>query len=305
MPYFDEHYQDVRFPIALGNQPGLRRSQRGAAFAIASHFTLRSDPAVVVMPTGAGKTAILMMTPCLLQARRALVVTPSRLVRSQIVSNFRSLKTLREAKVFPAALPNPRVYEVDAKLVDVSAWEKLEQFDVVVGIPSSTSPAIEGIAHPPVDLFDLLLIDEAHHSPARTWNELLEAFPEARRVLFTATPFRSDQREIKGHFVYAYPVAEAFKDGVFGQIGYLPVTPDPDSDISTDVAIAVEVERAFKEDRAAGYKHFLMVRTNTRSGQPSWRRSTRPIQGSSYAPSTAVTPTGRYKARSNSWRTKS
>jgi superfamily II DNA or RNA helicase len=37
--------------------------------------------------------------------------------------------------------------------------------------------------------FDLVLIDEAHHVPAKTWTEILESTNEAKHFLFTATPF--------------------------------------------------------------------------------------------------------------------
>lgn len=72
----------------------------------------------------------------------------------------------------------------------------LRNFDVVVATPMSISPAIDDIpAPPPDDIFDLILIDEAHHSPAATWNEIIEAFPEAKKILFTATPFRRDKKK--------------------------------------------------------------------------------------------------------------
>ena len=58
------------------------------------------------------------------------------------------------------------------------------------------------IPAPPADLFDLVLVDEAHHAPARTWSRLLDLLGTARQVLFTATPFRRDEKEIKGKFLF-------------------------------------------------------------------------------------------------------
>lgn len=71
-------------PSLSATSRGLRRGQRGVAHAVAAHFELREDFAVVTMPTGSGKTAVLALSPFLLRARRALLVTPSRLVRHQI-----------------------------------------------------------------------------------------------------------------------------------------------------------------------------------------------------------------------------
>lgn len=67
---------------------------------------------------------------------------------------------------------------------------------------------IPDIVEPPGDLFDLILVDEAHHSPAKTWSELLKSFPQAKKILFTATPFRRDKREIEGSLVYNYFVSD-------------------------------------------------------------------------------------------------
>ena len=262
MSYFADQYDFVRFPILSVDGRGLRRAQLGAAHAIASHFTLRRDPAVITMPTGAGKTAVLELSAYLLRAGRVLVVTPSRLVRSQIAQEFRTLRTLKEVGAVEAGLPVPAVYEASGRMRAPDGWERLASYDVAVGTPFSVSPAIEGVLAPPPDFFDLLLIDEAHHSPARTWNELLEAFPDARRVLFTATPFRRDAREIRGHFIYTYPIAEAYRDGIFGEVTYLPVVDT--EGMSPDVAIARAAERTLREDRAAGFAHALMVRTDAK-----------------------------------------
>ena len=41
---------------------------------------------------------------------------------------------------------------------------------------------------------DLLVIDEAHHAPARTYRRIVEAFPNAIILGVTATPCRADGR---------------------------------------------------------------------------------------------------------------
>lgn len=270
MSYFQEHYLQIRLPVVAEGEPGLRRGQRGAIHSIAAHFTLRQEPAVVVMPTGSGKTAVLMLSAYLLQANRVLVVTPSRLVRNQIANDFRTLHVLRDANAVDKRLPAPTVHEVEGLLSSEEAWRSLEAYDVVVGTPNSVSPAIKGVEEPPKELFDLVLVDEAHHSPAKTWNELMQAFPSAKRVLFTATPFRRDQLEIRGRFVYNYPIAEAYADGIFGQIEYLPVTPDAGEE--GDAAIAQAAERIYKADQHSGLKHSLLVRTDTKKRAEELRK---------------------------------
>lgn len=259
MVYFRTNYKHVAYPPPdeIG---GLYNAQIGAIHQIAAHFTIHDDPAVITMPTGSGKTAVLMMSPFVLRACRVLVLTPSRLVREQITEDFRSLETLRKAHVIPDAVPSPKVFELKEQVDSASRWEALRQFDVVVATPNVASPAYDKIPPPPEDLFDLILIDEAHHAPAKTWRELLAALSHVRTVLFTATPFRRDRGEIPGRFVYSYPLARAYADKIFGQITYVPA--EVPEGVDSDVAIAMVAEKVFNEDRAAGFNHYLMVRTD-------------------------------------------
>ena len=267
MSYFKDNYKAVRFPIATGTGSGLRRPQIGAAHAIAAHFTRHSQleetqPAIVVMPTGSGKTAVLMLTAFLLQAERALVITPSKLVRAQVAEQFQSLDVLKKTGALVDDIGEHKVKLVDTHLNNSENWLALKPFDVVVSTPNCTSSAQKGVANPPEGLFDLLLIDEAHHVPAKTWTAILDAFPKAKKVLFTATPFRHDEKPIRGEIIYEFSIREAFKDKIFGEIEYIPVELELSPDI--DIAIAKTAEKVLKADQQAGYKHFLLVRTDTR-----------------------------------------
>ena len=46
---------------------------------------------------------------------------------------------------------------------------------------------------------DLIIIDEAHHAVAGTWQKIIEAFPQARLLGVTATPARLDGRGLGRH----------------------------------------------------------------------------------------------------------
>lgn len=48
--------------------------------------------------------------------------------------------------------------------------------------------------------FDLLIVDEAHHAAAGTWQTVRDAFPLARLLGVTATPVRSDGKGLDGVF---------------------------------------------------------------------------------------------------------
>jgi len=262
MSYFEDGYSEFRYPLKAGDKPGFRLAQLGAIHAAAAHFVTRADPGIVTMPTGSGKTAVLNAAAFVLRAKRVLVISPSRLVREQIAEEIATLKTLREAGAVPEAMDLPRVFTTKKRVTSSEEWEAMRDFDVVVGTIQSISPEYADIPEPPPNLFDLVLVDEAHHSPARTWKAVLDHFSGAKRLLFTATPFRQDQREIKGRFIFTYDLREAFRDGVFGQIEYVPVSPAEGE--NHDAAIAQAAERQFRADRDAGYAHRIMVRTDSR-----------------------------------------
>jgi superfamily II DNA or RNA helicase len=262
MSYFEEHFEALRWSVARGGRPGFRTPQSGALHAIAAHFTHRSDAALVCMPTGSGKTAVLMATPFAIGARRALVITPSRLVREQIADEVSTLRVLRTLGVIGNDVPAPSVRSVRKRITSSEDWGLLEAADVVLGIPPAMNVTRWSGPKPPPELFDLVLVDEAHHSAADTWRGVLDFFPDARRVLFSATPFRRDRRVVEGHFVYAYDLRDALRDGVFGRIEYQPIEPvgaDPDA------AIARAAARTLEADRSRGLNHRVMVRTGTRT----------------------------------------
>jgi superfamily II DNA or RNA helicase len=252
--YFEQHSPSVR----LGVSNGLRRGQLAAIHALVGHLSLRLEPAIVVLPTGAGKTDVAILLPYLLRPHRVLVVVPSDAVRTQVADRFESLALLKSTGVLAADTPSPKVMKLAKRLSTLDEWNTLRAFDVVVTTAHSISPLLKGVLQPPESLFDLLLIDEAHHSPAKTWQSVLDAFPHAKRALFTATPFRRDKKQIKGVIVANYLLRDARADGVFGDIRYEPVTPEPGAD--SDEAIAVAVAAAFAKDRHDGFDHAILVR---------------------------------------------
>jgi uncharacterized protein (DUF2235 family)/superfamily II DNA or RNA helicase len=261
MSYFADHYSAFRYPIKNGDGAGFRVAQLGAIHAVAAHFANRREPAIVTMPTGSGKTAVLVAAAFVLRPKRVLIIAPGRLVREQIADEVESLSTLRAAGAIGGEVPAPRVMSVKKRIRTPEAWNQMRDFDVIVGTVQSISPEYADVPQPDADLFDLVLVDEAHHSPARTWKGVLDGFAVTNRILFTATPFRQDQREIRGRFIFTYDLRRAFEDRVFGEIRYQPVTPEPGQ--SHDVAIASAAERQFKLDRAAGFEHRVMVRTDS------------------------------------------
>lgn len=261
MSYFIDHYSNISYPSS--DEEGLRNAQLGAIHSIGSHFSLHTkEPALVVLPTGTGKTAVLVMAAYLLKAKRVLVLSSSILVRGQIVYEFSQLETLKRLNVVPQDLVAPKVKEIASPIKTINDWNDFTNYDVCVGIPSTVFSGITDEIAPGKDQFDLILVDEAHHAPAKTWEGILDYFHSARKILFTATPFRRDKKEVPGKLVYNYPLSKAKEDKVFGEIGYIPVSTTQGE--TQDVSLAKATEKVLLEDRKAGLNHFVMIRTERR-----------------------------------------
>ena len=83
------------FLLPPERRDGFREAQVAAVHAIVGHFWDQRTPALVVMPTGSGKTAVMLAASIALRAKRVLVVAPSRLLREQLVEKFSTLDPLR------------------------------------------------------------------------------------------------------------------------------------------------------------------------------------------------------------------
>ncbi|MEB3065689.1 DEAD/DEAH box helicase family protein [[Mycobacterium] zoologicum] len=196
--------------------PGWRPPQRGALGALLGHWAVhRGKPALVAVPTGTGKTAIALAAPYIVGSSRTLVVVPSTQLRGQTVAAFENQDVLRQVGAL-AGEANPKVLEVKGRL---TSWHDCEDADVVVALPQSISPEhYDEDSKPPAGLFDLVVVDEAHHAPARTWRAILDHFDEARKVLLTATPRRRDGKRVPGEMVFHYPLRAAMSDGYYKSV---------------------------------------------------------------------------------------
>jgi len=262
MSYFSVSYKALSYPIATKEAKGLRNAQIGAIHSIVSHFTIHEkEPAIVVMPTGSGKTGVLFLSAFALRANRVLIITPSKLVRNQIALGFETLDILIQTGALPGDIKKPKVKEITSVLESQDKWDALSEYDVVISTPNSL-PINSWQVNPEQKFFDLVLIDEAHHSPAHTWNSLLRHFSTSKKILFTGTPFRRDKKEIKGSFIYNYPISKAFEDEIFGSVDFIAVNPD--AHYSNDISLAKEAERTFLKDKKAGYEHCILVRIDTK-----------------------------------------
>jgi hypothetical protein len=90
----------------------------------------------------------------------------------------------------------------------------------------------------------MLIIDEAHNSEAKKLKAAISVLAPLRVVGFTATAYRSDEREALGLFdevVYRYGYPEALRDGVL--VPFVPVNYDGEGDDDCDDVCARLIEQ--------------------------------------------------------------
>jgi len=238
------------------NEPAWRTPQLGALGALLAFWSLpRRSPALISLPTGTGKTAIGVAARHVLRPRRTLVVVPSTALRQQTADIYSSEEVLRAISALDSET-RPTVRQVRGQIDD---WKDLEQDDVVIAIPASISPAHYEQNLPPKDLFDLIVVDEAHHSPARTWLAILEHFEAAKRILLTATPTRRDGKRVPGELIYHFPLRQALDEGIFKSVEprILEIGPQEER-VDIDSRLADETIRVL--DEAAHSSSAALVR---------------------------------------------
>jgi DNA repair protein RadD len=100
---------------------------------------------------------------------------------------------------------------------------------------------------------DLLVIDEAHHTPAQTYRKIIDAYPDAVLLGLTATPCRGDGHGLGGIFetmIQCPQVAELIQQGFLVKTRvYAPVDPDLRG-VKTQGGDFVESQLAERMDKA-------------------------------------------------------
>ena len=162
--------------------PALRPYQQEAVRRVVEHFRGADDPAVVVLPTGSGKSLV--------------IAELARLARGRVLvlAHVRELVEQNHAKYL--------AYGLQADIFSAGLGRKESGRQVVFGSVQSVVRNLERFAAPehPRGPFTLLVIDECHRvSPAedasyrRVIDHLQAANPRLKVLGLTATPYRLGQ----------------------------------------------------------------------------------------------------------------
>ncbi len=114
------------------NKIGFRKCQKGAVWAVKSYYTKTNKPALISMPTGSGKTALMIAICFELEIKKVLIITPSVVIRKQIFDVFNEMEILKTLGVFNSE-EKPKVNNHIGYLKTENDWIKAtKSYDVVV-----------------------------------------------------------------------------------------------------------------------------------------------------------------------------
>lgn len=167
---------------------------------------------ILVAPTGAGKTVLAaqMIENCIGREKRALFLVHRRELLGQAARKLHDVG-------------------IDAGTIAPGFPSRPSQRVQVASIATLHGRAVRS-NRMELPEADLVIVDECHHATARTWQQLIEAYPNAYVVGLTATPCRTDGRGLGGIFqdlVQCPDVSELIKLGfLVGTRVFAPPGPD-------------------------------------------------------------------------------
>lgn len=238
---------------------GLRPPQIGAIYAVQSHWTVNTDEATIVLPTGVGKTETMLSLLIAERCKCLLVVVPTDPLRTQMAEKFVTLGLLKTPRfqIVSEQARYPIVGTLNHRPANESQVENFfRKCNVVITTMPLASQCLHEVMAKMADLTSCLFIDEAHHVAAPRWRDFKAVFNKSRIVQFTATPFRNDDRPIGGRRLFTFSLRHAQEQGYFKQIRFRPVVEfDP---AKKDLAVAKAAVEQLRADAHLG--HVLMAR---------------------------------------------
>lgn len=257
----DSWEKNFNFKEDSPGAPGLRIPQIGSLHALKAHWCISNEAAVIVLPTGTGKTETMLSALVLEKITSLLVVVPTDALRDQLAGKFTTLGVLPEFGIINQEAENPIVGIMRHSFKShASVKQFFGQVNVTIATMSVLAACTNEIQTAIAAEITHLFIDEAHHTPAATWSVFKSKFAKQRVVLFTATPFRNDGKKLDGKFVFNFPLRKAQELDYFRPILFKPINEHNRK--LADQKIAELAVETLAEDLNNGFDHILMVRVN-------------------------------------------
>ena len=192
------------------NRYPLRDYQEEAVSAVFQNYANGNQRSLVEMATGLGKTIVLAEV-----AVQLLLEDPDRKVLL-LAHTLPLLKQLENAiwSQIPSSVPT-QLWSGNSKPI---------AFDgITVGMFQTVHSAIRSMPRNEMPEFDIVMVDEAHHTPAVTFSEALEVVGTDKILGVTATPWRGDGERLEaifGEAVFKKGILEGIERGFLSDIEY-------------------------------------------------------------------------------------
>jgi excisionase family DNA binding protein len=215
---------------SIENNMFLRDPQKEGYAAAYNYFSAGGSKAIIQLPVGCGKTGLISILPFGIAKGRVLVIAPNLTIREELRKNlditnrrfcFWHKCNVLDAKAMTAG---PYVAVLDGK--DANIHDCDQSHIVLTNIQQLASSADRWLPEFPDNYFDMIIVDEGHHSAAPSWKKVFDKFPDAKVVNLTATPFRSDNKDIDGDLIYRYSFKRAMLKGYIKKLQAIYIAPD-------------------------------------------------------------------------------
>lgn len=199
----------------IESNPALREPQKDAYARTSDFFKSGKNKAIIQIPVGCGKTGLASLLPLGIAQGRVLILAPNLTIKEGL---YEAMDITNRPKCFwrktGTLTPEQMTIGPLACTLDTGNISVAEKSHIIItNIHQLATDIDKWLTQFPDKFFDMIIIDEAHHSAASSWKCVLEKFPEAKIIHLTATPFRSDRQEIDGELVYRYPFRSATLKG--------------------------------------------------------------------------------------------
>lgn len=164
--------------------------------------------ALVVLPTGTGKSGLISIAPYEVSNGRVLVITPGLVTKESVIKSLHPMEDNFWVNCDVLFDPEdmPVVEEYSADMLNSS----LEKCNFVITnihkLQKDSENSLINRVKP--NFFDMIIVDEAHHAPAKTWVDTLKYFKNAKKLFVTGTPYRGDGEEIPGELIHETKLSE-------------------------------------------------------------------------------------------------
>ena len=169
----------------------LREYQIEAINNLRTSFQKGNKAPLLVMPTGSGKTVVFAeISKRLRQNKNNVLILVHR--KELIDQASKKLKAIKVTHGIIAAK-----YKGSKSSIQIASVQTL-----VRRLSSNTF------------IPNYIIIDEAHHAAAGSWDKILSSFPDSYKIGCTATPIRLDGRGLKDYFddlIFSYSISKLIK----------------------------------------------------------------------------------------------